>query len=168
VSENPVLSELQWDAESGSLLYRGIRYLLIRPETIAGALNAGEAEIPGAIGRWLSAGGAEGGAKSGERFRRDHHLSHEEALRFMCEMGAQIGWGRFVLTGFVGAPPSFAVEVFDSPFAEHVNQPAPACHLIRGVLGGLGRTLFASSGDCVEVACAAGGAESCRFEWSGA
>ena len=40
MSNNPILDELIHDPSSGALLYKGVRYLLIRPETIAGFQKA--------------------------------------------------------------------------------------------------------------------------------
>jgi hypothetical protein len=40
MSENSILNELVYDQASGALRYKGVRYLLIRPETISGFQKA--------------------------------------------------------------------------------------------------------------------------------
>ena len=40
MTENPILDELVYDSSSGALNYKGVRYLMIRPETIAGLQRA--------------------------------------------------------------------------------------------------------------------------------
>ena len=42
--------------------------------------------------------------------------------------------------------------------------PGGVCHLIRGVLGGLGNVLFEAAVEARETTCLAAGGDVCRFE----
>jgi len=163
---NQVLAELRWEGEQGALLFRDVRYLLIRPETLAAFQRAVEAEVGAArAGDLLYAGGFTGGRLSGERYRTQLGLDRKQAVEFMCRMGTEIGWGALRLMTFDAATRRFEVEARHSPFAAAYVDGASegVCHLLRGVLGGLGSGLF--EGDVVsrEVGCAARGDAACRF-----
>ena len=45
MSANTVLDELAFDADSGALVYKEVRYLLIRPETLIAFQKAAEARL---------------------------------------------------------------------------------------------------------------------------
>lgn len=164
---NPVLDELIYQPASGALRFKGVRYLLIRPETIAAlqqhlATRFGEE----AAAEALYAAGFTGGRLSGERYRNALGLTAVEAVTFMCRMGAQLGWGRFAAVEFDEARHHLRLEVYDSPFAEAYGSTAAAgvCHLVRGVLGGLMGGLVPGEVRAEETACRAQGAAACRFE----
>ncbi len=81
-------------------------------------------------------------------------------------MGGQIGWGRFRLLKVDSGAQEMIVTVDASPFAEAYQGQAESgvCHLIRGVLGGLGSSIFAVDVHASETLCRAVGDERCRFE----
>ena len=57
------------------------------------------------------------------------------------------------------------IEVGDSPFAAAYGQAeSGVCHLIRGVMAGLGAGIFGGEVSSVETTCAAKGDARCRFE----
>ncbi len=62
MTDNSVLSELTYSAERGALEFKGVRYLLIRPETLRSLHQAAEGELgaPKAADL-LFAGGFTGG-----------------------------------------------------------------------------------------------------------
>lgn len=151
---------IEIDREKGRITIRGVPYLLIQPTTLLGFQKAAEAAAASA-GDWLAAGGRAGGRRSSRRLRE---LSSKEDREFAQEylaMGREIGWGVFLVTRFQGR--AFEVEVTGSPFAEGYGaSPCPVCHFIRGVIAGLGDTLFGEA-DCEEAECVAAGAPLCRF-----
>lgn len=167
MSENSIIDELEYDQGSGSLLYKGVRYLLIRPETIAGFQKA----LAEACGKHaeekLFAGGYAGGRLSAQKFKALHKFSDQEIIQFMMNMGNQIGWGYFSLEQYDPAAKSLCVAVKNSPFAQAYGRSSNGvCHLIRGVMAGMGAFLFAADCTADEVECQAKGDACCRFEVS--
>jgi predicted hydrocarbon binding protein len=165
--DNSILADLAYSPDRGALEFREVRYLLIRPETLAGIQKAMESELgPASAAELLSAGGFTGGKLSGQRYRESLDLSEREAVEFMCQMGGEIGWGRFRLIELDEGSGRLVVEVDDSPFAISYGPGAAdgVCHLIRGVLEGLAAALFATKVSGSESLCLAKGDAHCRFE----
>lgn len=119
MGENSVLDGLQYEASGGRLSYKGVRYLLIRPETLVAFQLAVEAEVgPEKCAELMQAGGFTGGALSARRYRDVFGYSDRETAEFMCRMGSEIGWGHFTLVRLDVAGREMIVEVVGSPFAE--------------------------------------------------
>jgi len=167
MTDNSVLSELSYSAERGALEFKGVRYLLIRPETLSSMQQAAEG-VPGApkAADLLFAGGFTGGKLSGQRYKQTLGLTDAEAVEFMCRMGGEIGWGRFRLVELDESGRRLVVEVEHSPFAGGYDEPTQAgvCHLTRGVLSGLAAGLFGVDVTSNEPLCLAKGDPLCRFE----
>lgn len=164
MSENQILDELIYDQSSGSLLYKGVRYLLIRPETIAGFQKALVESCGQEAGDGLFEGGYTGGSLSARKYRAIHNFSDHEIIDFMMNMGNQIGWGNFSLERYDPTAKHLCVSVNHSPFAQAYGASSHAvCHLIRGVLAGMASVLFAEECMAEEVECRVRGDESCRF-----
>ena len=164
MSKNKIIDELVYDQSSGSLLYNGVRYLLIRPETIAGFQKALVENCGKEVDDNLFEGGYTGGSLSAKKYRDIHNFSDHEIIDFMMNMGNQIGWGHFSLGRYDPSAKHLCVSVKHSPFAQAYGASSHSvCHLIRGVLAGMATVLFA--GDCTaqEVECQAKGDERCRF-----
>ena len=164
MSKNKIIDELVYDQSSGSLLYNGVRYLLIRPETIAGFQKALVENCGKEVDDNLFEGGYIGGSLSAKKYRDIHNFSDHEIIDFMMNMGNQIGWGHFSLDRYDPSAKHLCVSVKHSPFAQAYGASSHSvCHLIRGVLAGMATVLFA--GDCTaqEVECLAKGDERCRF-----
>ncbi|CAB1083390.1 hypothetical protein D1AOALGA4SA_10960 [Olavius algarvensis Delta 1 endosymbiont] len=165
MSENQILDELVYESASGSLLYKGVRYLLIRPETLAGFQKALAETCGQKGGAALYDGGYAGGSLSAQKYKALHNFSDEEIVEFMMNMGNQIGWGNFSLVSYDAPLKHLCVAVDDSPFAQAYGPSSRAvCHLIRGVLAGLAEVLFDGKCTAAEVQCRAMGDEACRFE----
>lgn len=179
MGENSVLDGLEYEASSGRLSYQGVRYLLIRPETLVAFQLAVEAEVgPEKCAELMQAGGFTGGALSARRYRDAFGYADREIAEFMCRMGGEIGWGHFTLVRLDVAAREMIVEVVGSPFAEAykllASHPSPpphgergqggVCHFIRGVLAGLGAGLFGGEVASAETTCQARGDPLCRFE----
>jgi predicted hydrocarbon binding protein len=162
--KNQILDELNYDPKTGSLLYEGVRYLLMRPETIAGFQKALVEKCGNVVDDQLFEGGYAGGSLSARKYRDLHNFSDYEIIEFMMTMGSQIGWGHFSLVRYDPAIKYLCLTVTDSPFAQAYGQSCQSvCHLIRGVLAGMAFVLFGSDCSAEEVECQARGDETCRF-----
>lgn len=175
VAENSILTDLLYHPDEGALRYRDVRYLLIRPETLASFQISLEGNLGAEqTGEMLYAGGFTGGQLSGKKYKESFGLSDREAVDFMCRMGGEIGWGHFRLVALDAEHQRLVVEVDSSPFAEAYRgavategELAGVCHLIRGVLGGLGNGIFGIPIQAEETRCLANGEANCRFEIQG-
>jgi len=155
---NAVLAELTDDG-AGRLSYRGARYLLIRPETLAALQQALEGALGSAAADCLVAGGRAGGGKATASFTG----AAQERVEGLLAMGTRIGWGQFALERYT--PDALVVTVTGSPFAEAYGAAAaPVCHLTRGVLEALATSVLGRRPHVTETACAGMGAAACRFE----
>jgi predicted hydrocarbon binding protein len=164
MSENPILDELVYDQESGSLIYKGVRYLMIRPETISGFQKAITESYGKEAGECFFEGGFEGGSLSAKKYKTLYNFSDLEVIEFMMKMGTQIGWGCFSLEHYYPEQKILCVSVAHSPFAEFYGTSSQGvCHLIRGVVAGIASILL--SGECTttEVECRAKGDKRCLF-----
>jgi len=147
------------DDAAGALTIGGARYLLIRPETLAALQKAAESVLGARAAECLVAGGRAGGGRASAALTG----SREERVRRLMENGGAIGWGAFTLERLTAE--AMVVAVRRSPFAEAYGpSPTPVCHLIRGVLEALAAATLAGAPSVVETACAAVGADACRFE----
>jgi uncharacterized protein len=151
-------SHLQNDG-AGALTLNGVRYLLIRPETLAAVQKAVEVALGARAGECLVAGGRAGGARATAALAG----TIEERARALAAMGGTIGWGQFTLERL--AADGLVVTVRSSPFAEAYGpSTAPVCHLTRGVLESLATVTMGRPARVTETECAAMGASACRFE----
>jgi predicted hydrocarbon binding protein len=154
----PLVAQLEDDG-AGALSIGGARYLLIRPETLAALHKAVEAALGWQAADCLAAGGRAGGARATQSLPG----AGPERARRLVEMGGTLGWGSFALERFDAD--GLVVTVHRSPFAEAYGaSPRPVCHLTRGVLESLATLTLGRPARAVETACAATGADRCRFE----
>lgn len=166
--ENEILGGINFIPEKGGLFYKDVRYLLIRPETLVAFQKATEGELGEKASRILFQGGLIGGTLSSKRYREIFGLSDQKLIHFMMEMGSQIGWGRFELERFDSNQMYLLVKIHHSPFAEAYGpSSSPVCHIIRGILGGMGSVIFNKEIEAKELSCMAMGDEYCRFEIMG-
>lgn len=157
ISEN-----LHFDSEKGVLSFKGIRYILIRPETIVQFQKEVERGIGDRTSFAMSRGGYEGGTLSTGRYKEEFGLSNEEVVDYMCNMGSQLGWGSFEVVEL--SESRLVIDVRNSAFAEKYGpSESSVCHLIEGVLAGLGRTVLGSDIKSTEEKCTARGDDVCRF-----
>ena len=168
MSDNPILDELIYDKSSDALRYQNVRYLLIRPETIAGFQKAIAQACGQAAADKLFEGGFNGGSLSAKKYRELHHFNDKEILEFMLTMGNQIGWGNFCLEHYDSQNKRLRVSVAHSPFAEsYGSSPTGVCHLIRGVLAGMAFDIFNTDCAATETECLAMGDQRCLFVIAG-
>jgi predicted hydrocarbon binding protein len=153
-----VLDELKDDGEGG-LSYRGSRYLLVRPETLAALQQAVEAALGERAAACFVAGGRAGGGAA----LRTLDGAVELVVARLVKMGGEIGWGELALERL--SPRELVVTVKNSPVAAAYGAAAgPVCHLTRGVLERLAELALGGPAVVAETACAAAGAPVCRFE----
>ncbi len=167
MNDNSILAELVYHPDEGALRFKGVRYLLIRPETLFSVHKILESEVgPERAGDFLFAGGFTGGRLSGQKYKQTLKLSDQESVEFMCRMGGEIGWGNFRLVELDADQHKLVVEVHQSPFAEAYDQETQlgVCHFTRGVMGGLASGIFQVEVQAVERRCLAMGDSHCRFE----
>ena len=164
MSKNSILNDLIFDKSCGALRYKGVRYLLIRPETISGFQKALYESYGEEADEKFFAGGFEGGSLSAKRYQALHHFSDRAIIEFMMNMGGQIGWGRFSLECYDPKLKILRVSVAHSPFAESYGRSSQGvCHLIRGVLAGMATILFGQDCTSSETECRAKGDARCLF-----
>ena len=164
MTDNLILDELEYHSESGTLSYKDVRYLLIRPETIVGFQKSVEKKDPKTAINALFQGGFQGGYLSAKKYKEIQNLSNEEAITFMMAMGAQIGWGNFKLDQYDFDEKKLQISVENSPFAAAYGDASEGvCHLTRGVLCGLATVLFWGTCTASEVECRAKGDHHCVF-----
>lgn len=156
-----IIDRLAWDSNTGAVTFNGVRYLLIRPETLATWQEAVERHTDRA-GELVFSGGLAGGRLSGRGFAQQMGLTPRQMVDFMLDMGSQIGWGRFVLEDL--SQDRLVVKAFNSPFAiAHSPATEGVCHLIRGVFAGVAETILGSQVMAGEEECLAKGDRYCRF-----
>lgn len=169
MTEKNIISQLTHDPKKGAILFSDVRYLLIRPETLASFQDMLEKEIGiERSGDILYSGGFTGGKLSGQKYKESYDLSDKEALEFMCRMGGEIGWGSMTIQQLDNENKRLTIKVTHSPFAEaYVGDQNHACHLLRGVFGGLSTWIFGSEVEARETKCMANGDNFCLFEYEG-
>ena len=159
MTQNPVLAELAH--EPGALSWRGGRYLLIRPETLAAVQRAVEMALGPMAAECFVAGGRAGGGRAASQLGG----TPAERVERLIAMGSAIGWGEFALDALTAD--RLAITVRRSPFAAAYGaSPRPVCHLTRGVLEALTDAAFGARWIVRETECAAVGHAACRFEAS--
>ncbi|MFQ6016192.1 MAG: V4R domain-containing protein [Anaerolineae bacterium] len=165
---NTILDNLQYDADKGCITFKDVRYFLIRAETIVDFQKAVEAVVGEKCAEMMAAGGYTGGALSSKRYKEVFGYSNEEIVSFMCGMGAEIGWGKFRLDKLDMETKEMIIEVQNSPFAEAYGpSDSGVCHMIRGVMAGMGAGIFGGDVQSEETRCVAKGDLVCRFEVRG-
>jgi hypothetical protein len=162
-----ILPLIRFDAENGTLRFNGIRYLLMRPETIIGFQKEAEKALGERAAELFYNGGFEGGSRTAGKLLQEQKLSPEQILQGMCVMGTQIGWGAFRVAEFSGEAQQFTIEIASSAWAQaHGPAASPVCHLIAGVFGGLAEVIFGRKHRVREIECVATGNPRCIFRTS--
>lgn len=165
---NEILAALEYDPGAGALSFKGVRYLLVRPETIMGLYRAISIDSPDKAGDLFFRAGFVGGRLSAQKYKEVFSLGDQALVEYMARMGGQLGWGRFDLVSLDLERKELEVAVYNSPFASaHGPSAVPVCHFIRGVLAGVGEEIFQSRVDSSEKTCMAIGGSNCRFQVKG-
>jgi predicted hydrocarbon binding protein len=161
---NSILDNLEYDEGRGTLTFKDVRYMLIRPDTVVDFQKAVEAELGDRTAEMMMAGGYTGGSRSSQRYKEVFDYSDEEIVAFMCNMGREIGWGDFEVEEFDQEVRRLVVLVRNSAFAEaYGDADRGVCHLIRGVMAGMAAGIFGADVRSDETHCRAKGDPHCRF-----
>jgi len=161
---NDILADLKFDDTRGALLYKDVRYLLIRPETLIAFQKAAEEKLGAGADELLFAGGFTGGTLSAKRYREVFGLTDRQSVEFMAKMGTEIGWGKFTVSSFSVSSCALELTVEASPFAAAYGKSnRGVCHLIRGVFAGLASGIFGRAVESREEECIALGHPQCKF-----
>jgi predicted hydrocarbon binding protein len=167
MNQNSIIDQLRYDARTGALTYRDVRYLLIRPETIVGFQKTIEKHSLAGAREALFEGGYQGGYLSTKKYKENQNLSDRETISFMMTMGAEIGWENFELIQYDAENRKLHIRVKNSAFAEAYGRSTEGvCHLISGVLSGLATVLFTRNCTASETECLAKGDTHCVFHVS--
>ncbi len=160
---NEVIDNLEFDEGAGVLSYHGIRYFLIRPETL-GDLYMLQKQALGEKGddAFFQAG-YTGVSRSLKSYSTQLGLTGEALLPYLIRTGTQLGWGRMELLSLDVAEKTMTIEVKNSVFAQSSSGREPQCHMLRGVLAAVGEAVFGAPACAREVACLGMGDTSCRF-----
>ncbi|NIN66729.1 MAG: hypothetical protein GTO63_18980 [Anaerolineae bacterium] len=166
--DNSILDNLEYSAEEGRIAFKGVPYMVIRPDTVVDFQKAVEAEVGDRVAEMMMAGGYTGGSRSSRRYKEVFNYSDEEIVAFMCRMGGEIGWGKFEVEKLDVDNRQLIVVVKNSPFAEaYGDAENGVCHMIRGVMAGMATGIFDTEVESEEVLCRAKGDELCRFVLKG-
>jgi predicted hydrocarbon binding protein len=165
---NSILDNLEYDEGQGILNFKGVRYMLVRPDTVVDFQKAVEAAVGEQAAEMMMAGGYTGGSRSSQRYKDVFNYSDEEIVAFMCNMGREIGWGDFEVEEFDRDGRRLIVQVRNSAFAEAYGSATKGvCHMIRGVMAGMAAGIFGADVTSEETLCRAKGDELCRFVITG-
>lgn len=164
-AQNGVLEGIAWDSPAGRLDYLGIRYLLIRPETLFTVYDEFEALHGESCREVFFRAGYRGVSLSLARYREAGTLPPPlGVVQHMADMAAQLGWGRVVAAEVDDERRRVTLEVVESVFAHGLTGRAhPVCDMFRGAFAAIGETVLGASVVAVESACRAQGGESCQF-----
>jgi predicted hydrocarbon binding protein len=165
MSNNSLLDSFVFSDDIGSIHFNDVRYMIIRPETICALQRLVEERLGDAGADIFFESGLTGGSLSTEKYMQLFGHSAEEAARYMCDMGGQIGWGKFILEEFNLSSKKIAIRVLNSPFAVYYGESEKAvCHFIRGIVAGVALVVFGHLTEVEETLCLAKQDTFCRFE----
>ena len=161
---NQLLGSLEYDSERGSLSLQSARYLLMSPTLLIEIQKNIEGEHGrGAAAFFVEPATGEGAALAG-RFRDVFGYPPQQVLSSVAFMLSESGWGTFTAEILNLETRELVFKVLESPFAE-VYGPSiqPVCHLVLGLLQGVGMAVFDAETTGMEVQCTAKGDACCRF-----
>lgn len=160
---NEVLDNLEFDEGAGTLTYKGVRYFLIRPETLGDLYQLVKRALGEQADEAFFQAGYTGVSRSLQAYKAQLGLTGEALLSFLTKMGSHLGWGSMALLSLDLPGKRMRIEVKNSVFAQAGGGQEAQCHMLRGVLAAMGEAVFGSPASVREVACLAKGDASCRF-----
>lgn len=149
-------------SRNGSAIHDGaIRYMMLRPDVLMGMFDRLPADMRITALDALCHSVAENGGKSVRAYLAAAPDNLDQLLQVMVETAADLGWGKWVLTG--NAETGFDVTADDSPFAAADHpQPAPQCAAITGILTATARAIWPAGAFVEETRCAAQDRAGCQ------
>lgn len=151
------------DPTAGRLTEDGIRYVMMRPDVLMGVAHELSAEHAAIFFKALENSAFRHAQASFSQYQsRKINVTGEEISGWFA-VAARLGWGRWSLAQI--GDHGYEVIVHDSPFAAgHGPSAVPVCGAISGVLKAMLLVAGGDVADVQEVACAAQGSPSCRFD----
>lgn len=156
----PFRERLDWSAVPGQVVDGAVRYMLIRPDALMGAIMR---LSPGAQGEMLAALHAsvlDFGGRSAGTYNK---TATRPLIEIVAETAPDLGWGCWTVARREGA---FHIMVEDSPFAAPVSGAGqPVCSAMTGMMSAVGAIMTGTPVTAIETRCAAQhGGSACHFE----
>jgi len=167
--KNELLEQMEYVEDGGALMYRGLRYMLIRPETFLWLQKSVTAKIgEEAASQIFYDVGCRAGKLLVNYFCDEMEMDPVDTIRFLAKLGAQLGWGRVSIESMDPPHGTLEIEVNHSVFAEeHGNSGEPVCHVIRGVFAGAWSRVLDYKVNGIEIRCrAVEGPGVCKFVYA--
>lgn len=153
----------EFDQMAGEIRDGDTRYLLIRPDVLMGLIKNLEGTAKNEALEAFQKSASENGRASLINYKKQNFTNSDELLTFFCRTAAKLGWGIWTYNAEENGGHSFTVD--NSPFAAGYGQSdLPVCAPAGGILRALMDVFFAPGAIINESACAAQGAQCCRFE----
>jgi predicted hydrocarbon binding protein len=160
--------ELIFDQNEGTLQIGPLRYVLMRPDTVAEIQKGVEDRLGPKSAEYLYAAGASWSVAVYKRLKSALPEGIEGLIKAVCVHATELGWGRWGLERFSEEEKKLVVRVFGSPFANAYGKAdGPVCHLISGAVSGLAESIFKMPTGCTEQVCMAQGGADCIFVATG-
>ena len=163
MSKAPFRERLAFAQSLGELRDEDRRYMLMRPEALMGMMRRLEPQARLTALEALAASVIEMGGDSARAYRAHGGGNAGALMETVARTAPDLGWG---LWTFERSDGGLGLTVENSPFAVGYGQaPHPVCHAIAGMATAVARLVLGRE-DIVaaETACAACGAQTCRFE----
>jgi predicted hydrocarbon binding protein len=146
-----------------------LRYLLVRPDTLANIQKGVEDRLGSKSSEYLYTAGASWSMGVLQRLKQALAEDDQELLRLFCEHATSLGWGEWRLEVMQPHEKGLAIRVKRSPIAQAYGQSdQPVCHLLAGAISGACEFIYHMPSACVEQSCAAQeGMDECLFVASG-
>jgi predicted hydrocarbon binding protein len=150
------------DLNAGRLTEDGIRYVMMRPDVLMGVAHGLSAQNAALFFKALENSAFLHSQASFSQYRAGQMSVTEDVLSGWFSIAARLGWGQW--SSPQTSALSHEVVVHDSPFAAgHGPSAVPVCAAIAGVLKAMMLVARSAVVEVREVACAAQGSPSCRF-----
>lgn len=151
------------DLQAGQLTDEGIRYVMMRPDVLMGVAHELPPEDAPRFFKALENSAFRHAQASFSHYQSRRTVAAKDILSNWFLTAASLGWGTWSMAH--AADGSHEIDVLNSPFAAgHGPSNAPVCGAITGVLKAMVLVAYGAVGDVREVACAAQGSPSCRFD----
>jgi predicted hydrocarbon binding protein len=158
----PFRERLDWSAVPGQVRDGAIRYMLIRPDALMGAIMRLSPEALAEMLAALHASVLDFGGRSAGKYNQ---TAARPLIEVVAETAPDLGWGTWTIARDDRA---IRITVEDSPFAAPlVNTPPsqPVCTAMTGMMSAVGGIMGGRPVTAVETRCAAQhGGGTCHFE----
>lgn len=149
-----------FEPDRGTIHDRGIRYLMMRPDVLMGAVRSGGAAR--AFVQALEDSAFANAQGSFAQYLADGLMVRSDFIAQIGQFAATLGWGSWSIQTLPNA--TVEVCVHNSPFAAGFGSgDHPVCGPIAGVLRAAYMIALNEQVRVDEVECACQGAENCRF-----